>query len=521
MGDANNGLNEKAYMQLLAERIGIQFADLDTIEVAPNVIRMLSEKLARHYKVVPLYIDGRNLHVAVSDAMNFQAMDDLKISTRMNIVPMLAMPKSIDLALNKYYRSSEQAEQALQEFEEIEQQNNQSANIDEILMDVDSAPIVRMVNSILIDAVKAQASDIHIEPYEHDIRVRYRVDGDLVEYLKMPPSTLSGVVNRIKILSKLNITETKRPQDGRMQMKYNGRKINMRVSMLPTVYGEKTVIRLLNAMEHILTVKELGFTAYNQQQVNRMMKISEGMILLTGPTGSGKTTTLYALLQEMNSPKKNVITLEDPVEMQLEGVNQVPVNAQIGMTFASGLRSILRQDPDIIMLGEIRDEETAEIAIRSSVTGHVVLSTLHTNDTASSITRLTDMGIPSYMITNAVAGIVAQRLLKKNCPQCSKPYPATEEEKKILGIEGEDVVLHRGTGCPYCSNSGYKGRTSIHEILVFDKDIKAMINDHESAERIKQRACEKGMQTLAMSAKELVLSGATTVEQLVRATYNL
>ena len=310
---------------------------------------------------------------------------------------------------------------------------------------------------------------------------------------------------------------------GRVKLKLENRwLLNMRISLLPTVFGEKTVIRLLNSSAGILDKSELGLSPFNMAQVERLLKISEGIILLTGPTGSGKSTTLYSMLKDFNTTDRNIITLEDPVEYQMFGVNQVQVNTQVGMTFASGLRSILRQDPDIIMLGEIRDEETAEIAIRSAITGHIVLSTLHTNDTVSSVSRLVDMGIQRYMVTSAVAGIVAQRLLKRICPRCAESYTASEMERKELGITtAAPLLLRRGKGCPFCGNTGYKGRTAIHEVFVLDQEMKSMINTNRTNEEIKERACQKGMKTLADSARELVLKGTTTVEEMLKATYAL
>lgn len=509
---------EKDFLKTLSKKINIPFVDLETVEIDPQAIKFVSEKIAREHCIVPIAVSDRQLTIAMSDATDFQAIDDIKISSGKQVVPVLASPKAMRIILDRFYTNSEQTEQALQDLEqEIEPEE---AAFDVTAADIDNSPIVRVVRSILLDAVNLKASDIHIEPFEHDIRVRVRVDGDLKTLLTLPKSAQSGIVTRIKIMADLNIAETKRPQDGRVQINLDGMKINMRISILPTVFGEKTVIRLLNKDAGVMDKSQIGLSPFNMRQVEKMLKISEGIILLTGPTGSGKTTTLYALLKDFNTINRNIITLEDPVEFSMLGINQVQVNSQIGMTFASGLRSILRQDPDVIMLGEIRDEETAQIAIRAAVTGHIVLSTLHTNDTASSITRLTDMGVPKYMVTSAVAGIVAQRLLKKICTKCMEQYPATEQEKEVLGIRG-NVMLRRGRGCPYCNNTGYKGRTSIHEVFVFDKEIRNMVNGNCSIDEIKMKACEKGMKTLAESARDLVLQGITTVEQAVKATFNL
>ena len=509
--------NEKDFLHALSGSTRIPFVDLETTEIDPLVMKYVSEKLARERGVIPIKLQGNELTVAMCDPTDFQTVDDIKISSGKKVVPVLASQQAMNMAIERHYTHTQKAEQAVQDFS---MENQTETVVQMTSAEVEGAPIVRIVNSILMDAANMRASDIHIEPFEKEVRVRVRVDGDLKQLLSLPINTLSGIVTRIKIMSNLNIAETKRPQDGRVQTIMNGKKLNMRISFIPAVHGEKVVIRLLNSDNSVMDKSEIGLSPFNMQQVERMMKISEGIILLTGPTGSGKTTTLYALLKDYNTIDRNVITLEDPVEFSMLGINQVQVNSEIGMTFASGLRSILRQDPDVIMLGEIRDEETAQIAIRAAVTGHVVLSTLHTNDTASSITRLTDMNIPVYLVTSAVAGIVAQRLLKKVCQDCAEEVPATLMEKEFLGIEG-DVMLKRGRGCPRCNNTGFKGRTTIHEVMVFDKELRKMINEGSSMDEVKEAACRAGMKTLAVSAKELVLAGVTTVDQALKATYNL
>jgi type IV pilus assembly protein PilB len=519
---ALNPMGEKDFVKTLAQQINIPYIDLETAEIDPTAIKYVSEKIARTRKVIPISVSGNELRVAMADTLDFQTIDDIRVSTGLQVIPVLATSQAIDIVLGHYYRGAEQAEKALQELQQGDTDNT-AKEFDASSADIDSAPIVRIVNSILTEAVNMKASDIHIEPFENEVRVRIRVDGDLNEIMQLPKSTLSGIVTRIKIMADLNIAETKRPQDGSVKLKLDGRRlINMRISLLPTVFGEKTVIRLLNNSAGIFDKSEIGLSPFNMAQIERLLKISEGIILLTGPTGSGKSTTLYSMLKDFNTIDRNIITLEDPVEYQMFGINQVQVNTQVGMTFASGLRSILRQDPDIIMLGEIRDEETAEIAIRSAITGHIVLSTLHTNDTVSSISRLVDLGIQRYMVTSAVAGIVAQRLLKRICPRCAETYAASETEKKVLGVANVSTVpLRRGKGCPFCGNTGYKGRTAIHEVLVLDQEMKSMINANRTNEELKQRACQKGMKTLADSARELVLKGTTTIEEMLKATYDL
>ena len=512
-------ITEKEFLQKLSAKINIPFIDLEDAEIDQSAIKFVSEKIARDHHVVPIAVHGNNITVAMADATDFQAVDDIKITSGKRVIPVLATSQAINTILNKYYTNTDMISETLQEFEEQDLLDDTPV-FDAAAADIENAPIVRAINSILMDSVNMKASDIHIEPFEKEIRVRIRIDGDLKTLVTMPKSALSGVVTRVKIMADLNIAENKIPQDGRVRMNLDGIQVNMRISILPTVYGEKIVIRILNKDAGVMDKSEIGLTPYNFSQVEKLVKISEGIVLLTGPTGSGKTTTLYSILKDFNTINRNIITLEDPVEFSMAGINQVQVNVQTGMTFASGLRSVLRQDPDVVMLGEIRDEETAEIAIRAAVTGHVVLSTLHTNDTASTITRLTDMHIPRYMVTTALAGVVAQRLLKANCPKCSVEYDATDEEKEILGVTGE-LKLRKGVGCTNCNGSGYKGRIGIHEVFVLDKDIKALINSGGTADEIKDLACEKGMQTLADTAREKVLEGVTTIEQMMKATYSL
>jgi len=509
-------MESKEIYRKLAKKINMPYIDLTNFEFDSSVVQLISADFAKKHQIIPVRLENSVLYVATSDPMDFQVTDDISIITGYKVVTCISDPNLISEAIDEKYFGGQESEKLIESLDITDKTETDNKDNAEIL----DAPIVRVVNSILSDAVTMGASDIHIEPFEEKIRVRYRIDGALKEILNLPISSLSGVVTRIKIISNLNIAETKRPQDGRTAITIDGKEINMRVSCLPTTYGEKVVIRLLNTMQGILSMEELGLSKTNMEKMRRMMKISEGVILLTGPTGSGKTTTLYAILNQFNQIDKNIVTLEDPVEFKMFGINQVQVNSKIDMTFANGLRSILRQDPDIIMLGEIRDEETAQIAIRAAVTGHVVLSTLHTNDTASSISRLEDMGIPKYMLTSSISGIVAQRLLRRICPRCKEEYISSPDEMETLGVF-EPVHLYRGKGCPYCGNSGFKGRIAIHEILVMTKRIKQMVSNNESAESIKDEACNDGMVTLENSAKELVLSGITTISEMTRTTYSL
>ena len=516
---ADRSSDEIIFLKAIAKNLDMEYLDLSTVECETAALKLVNEKLARLHNIIPISADENEIVIAISDPTDLSVLEDIKIITGRKTVPVLSPAQEIQAKIEEYYKSTESAEQAIEDFNSEANETNVKELSDAAAADVDNAPIVRIVNSIISDAVRDHASDIHIEPFEKYIRVRIRIDGDLKEIMQLPKNTLSGIVTRIKILSDLNIAETKRPQDGRVRLKIGDQNVDMRISLLPTVFGEKTVIRLLNTEASVLERSQLGLSAYNAVQLDKLMHISEGIILVTGPTGSGKTTTLYSLLKDLNTSDKNIITLEDPVEYQMFGINQVQVNSKIGMTFASGLRSILRQDPDIIMLGEIRDEETAEIAIRSAVTGHIVMSTLHTNDTASSVTRLIDMGIQRYMVTSAVSGIVAQRLVKRVCPKCGQPYEASEQECAMLGVER--ATLMKGSGCQHCRGTGYKGRVAIHEILVLTPHLKSMVNRGCTADELKEAACRDGMQTLASSARELVLKGVTTIAEMERATFVL
>ena len=374
---------------------------------------------------------------------------------------------------------------------------------------------------MIAQAVNMRASDVHIEPFNDNVRVRFRIDGDLQEIMNLSKNTISAIITRIKIMGKMNIAERRIPQDGRVEINVDGRDIDLRISTLPTIYGEKIVLRILDRGSFLFTKKDLGFTEEDFISFENILNQPYGMILVTGPTGSGKTTTLYTILSELNSIEKNIITVEDPVEYKFSGINQVQVNNKAGLTFANGLRSILRQDPDIIMLGEIRDGETAKMAVRAAITGHLVFSTLHTNDTASSITRLVDMGIEPYLVSSAVIGIISQRLIKKLCPFCKIPYETSYREKKILGLDTEkDMVFYKPNMCNLC-NKGYKGRTAVHEVMPIDEDIRRGIDRRESADYIKNLAIEKGMKTLFQNAVRLVENGTITMEEALKVGYTL
>ncbi len=516
---AQGWLKEDQLFKVLEEQYEIPYIDINTIYIDPKVPKLISEILARKHMSIPIRIDKNKLTIAMVDPLDIIAKDDIRITTGLEIDVVISAQQDIARAINRFYDSSEKAERAVEDFKsqagyEDEEEIEEDA-------DVTNAPMVRLVNTIISQAVRMKASDIHIEPLEKNVRIRYRIDGELREVMSPTKSTHSALVTRIKIMGKMNISEKRIPQDGRVETMIEGMPIDMRLSVLPTVYGEKIVIRLLDRNSLMIRKEDLGFSDYNIEQLDRIMRVPEGIILVTGPTGSGKTTTLYTVLRELNKESKNIITVEDPVEYRLEGINQVQVNNKAGLTFANGLRSILRQDPDIIMVGEIRDAETAEIAVRAAITGHVVLSTIHTNDTASTISRLGDMGIESYLISSSTVGIIAQRLVKRLCLKCKEPHKATAEELKMLGLPlDQDMEIMKSKGCNSCSHTGYNGRTAIHEILVVDREIRNMISTESSIDDIKMRARQKGMTTLNESCRELVKQGVTSIDEMIRMTFS-
>ena len=511
-------LTEDQIMGVLEFQLGIPYIDLNKYYIDPKAPKVISESLALKHELIPISMVRGKLMIAMSDPLDIVAIDDVRLTTGLDIEVAISSKNDIRRAINTYYDSTELAEKAVEEFKAqthaIEQERTEE---DE---DVVNAPMVRLVNTIISQAVRSRASDIHIEPFEKNVRIRYRVDGELREVMSPAKTTHSALVTRIKIMGKMDISEKRIPQDGRVEAMIEGSFIDMRISVLPTVYGEKVVIRLLDRNAIVVTKEELGFTPHNLLLFDKIIKAPEGIILLTGPTGSGKTTTLYTILKELNQINKNIITVEDPVEYRLDGVNQVQVNTKAGLTFASGLRSILRQDPDIVMVGEIRDAETAQIATRAAITGHLVLSTLHTNDTASTVSRLIDMGVETFMVSSSVMGIIAQRLVKKICMKCREEYITSPEEMAAIGIT-EPIKVYKGKGCNRCSGSGYSGRTAIHEILVMDKEIRQLINQNVNSDQIKDAARSKGMMTLNESCRELVLDGITTVDQLIKITYSV
>ncbi|MDI3546761.1 MAG: type pilus assembly protein PilB [Halanaerobiales bacterium] len=507
-------INEDDLIQVLEFQLGIPHVDLSKYIINPHLAQYIPENIARRYNVIPLERKGNILRVAMADPSDLVAIDDIEMISGLKVEPLIATHKEIKQAIGQIYSvsDSDTAEvfATLNDF-----QGDKEPEIDELKKMVKNVPIVRLANIIINQAVQMRASDIHIEPQADKVRIRYRIDGVLTENMNIPKHIQAALVSRLKIIADLDITERRIPQDGRIELNISGIKVDMRVSTLPTIYGEKVVIRLLNKDERLLNLEEIGFSRDNLDKFKGLIEQPHGILLVTGPTGSGKSTTLFAALNRLNSAKKNITTIEDPVEYQLDGINQVQARPKTGLTFARTLRSILRQDPDIIMVGEIRDEETAEIAVRAALTGHLVLSTLHTNDAVSSIVRLVDMGIPPYLVASSVIGVVAQRLVRKICTSCKERYKPGIEELKFLGNTNVDFLYH-GNGCKKCNSTGYRGRLPLHEILVLDNQIKQMIVNQADERKIKEYAIQQGMVTLKEDGISKVIDGLTTYEELVR-----
>lgn len=511
-------LTEREFFEVLEFQLGVPYVDLDRFSIESDAPKLITVNLAKRHTVIPVSIVDETLTLAMNDPLDLLAIDDVKLATKLEVKPVIAGKHAILDAIDFFYEK-EDAEKAIEEFRKEFDEGELEGMDEEMLNDINNAPVVRLINSIISQAVKLRASDIHIEPFEKKLKVRCRVDGDLIEVMRPSKAAHAAIVTRIKIMGKMDISERRKPQDGRMEKAIDGRVVDMRISVLPTVFGEKVVIRILDRTSFMMTKEELGFTENNLTLFNQVMRNPNGIILITGPTGSGKSTTLYTVLAEMNQPDKNIVTVEDPVEYSLDGINQVQVNPKADLTFATGLRSILRQDPDIIMVGEIRDPETVNIAIRAAITGHLVLSTIHTNDTASTITRLVNMGIDPYLISSSVVGIVAQRLVKRICTHCKFSYEIDDKNALLVGIP-EKTQVYRGEGCTKCNGTGTSGRTAVHEVMVVDREIRNMINEGHSIDEIKDKAISSGMHTLKDACRELLLKGIITMDEMLKITYS-
>lgn len=511
-------ISEINLAKALAAKLRVPYVDLGNQEIDEDAVRKIPESLAKKHTVIAINIAGRRLTVATDDPINFNILEDIKMQTGMDTIPVLATRSAINKAIGQHY-SMENVDSVL---ESVQQFRNDDDADDESRDRVESAPIVKLATTIIENSFRADATDIHIEPFKTYTVIRVRVNGDLVELMKVSNVVHNALTTRLKLISGMNIAEKRIPQDGRFTQTVDGTVLDVRVSSLPTVHGEKIVIRILSTGNIALRkITDLGMSDYNYQLFESMIKCPHGVILVTGPTGSGKTTTLYAALGELAKPQVNVITVEDPVEKAIDGINQVQVNAKAGMTFAAALRSILRQDPDIVMIGEMRDSETADIGIRAAITGHLVLSTLHTNDAASTIVRLVDMGVAPYMVATSLIGVIAQRLVKVLCPKCKKMRMSDREENELMKLDDVDtpIPVYEACGCPECNNTGYRGRTAIHEIIHCTAGISTIVARNGSKEEIEEKAKENGTKLLRDNVSELVQRGVTSMDELVRVTY--
>ena len=511
-------ISEEDILEAIETQTGIEKIDLNSIEFDNKTLNLVTENLCRRHVLIPFGFKNNKIQIAMSDPLNIFAIDDVNISTGIEPEIYISSKSDIQKFIDLNY-STEQVFKAAQELtKETLESKNIADNIEEI-DDVKNAPVVKMIDYMFRNSIEMRASDIHIEPFEKEIRIRYRIDGELQTVNTLGIESLAPLVARIKILAGLNIAEKRVPQDGRIITRVGNNDVDLRVSILPVVSGEKIVIRILNRSSYKLGKEHLGMNENNLNKLKNIISNPHGIVLVTGPTGSGKSTTLYTVLNELNSDDVNIVTIEDPVEYTLDGINQVNVNSKSGMTFASGLRSILRQDPDIVMIGEIRDEETAQIAIKAAITGHLVLSTLHTNDSASSITRLIDMGIEPYLVSTSICGVIAQRLVRRICPNCKEAYEATDYEKKILiGNSEENLTLYEGQGCGHCNGTGYLGRIGVYEIMDITRKHRDLINETKNPNVLKDLSLENGMTTLGQECKELVLKGITTINELATIT---
>lgn len=524
LGDVliNNGIiTEQQLIEALQMQLGVDFVDLTAVSIPLELARFVPRSIAKKYCVVPVKLQKDELYVAMSDPLNFEAQEEVKSASHKQVVPMIATRRAVEQAIATLY-GNEGTARAIEEMKR-EAGSNQ-ADIVPVQMSkaVDNgaaeAPTIRFVNSVIERAITERASDIHLEPQEGEMVVRMRIDGVLRRIFTVPANLQATVIARLKIMGGMNIAERKIPQDGRAMVTAKDKEIDLRISSIPTIYGEKIVLRLLDKSSGHINRKTIGLEGEDEKKYDRLLKNSSGVILIVGPTGSGKSTTMCAMIQELCNEQTNIMTLEDPVEYNIPGANQCQINEKTGMTFAAGLRSILRQDPDVISVGEIRDGETASIAVRAAITGHLVISTLHTNDAVSTISRLVDIGVEPYMISSALRGVVSQRLVRKICPQCRKAYTPTEEEKRMVGIaENEDVTFYKGEGCQECGRTGYRGRRGVFEILTLDAALRREVANNASSEELTKTALEDGFVTMKDNCRRLVLEGVTTVAEAAKA----
>ena len=524
-----NFVTEEKLMAFLSRQYGIQSITLSQLDVDPEVLKLVPEQIARKYEVLPIRRQGNQVTLAMADPTNVFALDDVGFMTNLQVVPVVASQAAIRAAIDRSYDNKGDIADIVSEMEGasdvelVEGEEESAAKIDvfELKESADEAPVVRLINMILVDAIRRGASDIHLEPYEKVFRVRFRVDGVLHEIMTPPKRLEAALTSRVKIMASLDIAERRLPQDGRIKLRFNQREIDFRVSTLPTIFGEKTVMRILDKDSLQLDLTMLGFDSWSLEQFTKAINSPYGMILITGPTGSGKTTTLYSAIHTINSPDINIMTAEDPVEYNLKGVNQVQVNEEIGRTFAGALRAFLRQDPDVILVGETRDLETAQIGIRAALTGHLVLTTLHTNDSPSTVARLLDMGIPPFLVSSSLMLILAQRLGRRVCKDCKQPFEADEETLVPYGHIPQGLgklTFFKGKGCATCSFTGMKGRVAIYEVMPISQEIRDLVIHNAPTAQIREMAQSQGMKTLRQNALQKVLDGTMTVEEVLRVT---
>ena len=521
-------LSQRDVVKALASQFNMDSIELAEYRVPDEIVALVPKHVARRYKIVPVSKHDNTLTVAISDPMDVDTVDSLRYILRMNVEPVIATKADIEQSITRYYGSADDTvENMLQEITEGEVDFGLASNkaaqtkLDDIAETDADAPIIKLVGLVIMEAYRNRASDIHIEPLEKRLRVRYRIDGVLQEVDNPPKRLQASIIARLKIMSNMSIAEKRIPQDGRIQIPVMGRTLDLRVSCLPTNHGESIVMRILDKTSLLLGLGDLGFFSDDQVTMSKIINMPEGVFLVTGPTGSGKTTTLYGCLNEINKPDRKIITVEDPVEYQLGGINQVQVNADINLTFAAALRSILRQAPNVIMIGEIRDLETANIAVQAALTGHLVFSTLHTNDAPSAVTRIVDMGVKPFLVASAVKAIMAQRLIRKVCPKCRVPYMPTDYEMEVLKLNPDDMknaTMVRGNGCNECSRTGYRGRMGIYEIFSLDDEIRRLIYEKVPSNVIRGRARELGMRTLREDGVRKIMAGITTPEEVISIT---
>jgi len=508
-------VTETDIARTLARQLGMKFVNPADLKVQPAVARLISEQAAKRYRAIPVDRRGNTLTLAMADPLNVFALDDIAFMTGCEIDPVVTTERGILRAIEQAYRI-----ETIMEEKPPAEEDAETARLREL---VEEAPIVRLVSNIIDQALEERASDIHIEALEDRVQVRFRIDGLLREVMSPPRSVHGAVVSRIKIMASMDIAERRVPQDGRIQIKDEKRDVDIRVSTLPTIFGEKVVMRLLDKSRAITSLEELGFLPDILSRFRQAIRRPYGIMLVCGPTGSGKTTTLMAALRELNSPTQNIITIEDPVEYQIPGVNQIQTNEKVGLTFATGLRAILRQDPNIVMVGEIRDSETAEIAIRAALTGHLVLSTIHTNEAAGAIPRLIDMGVEPFLVASSLTAVLAQRLARTICRRCKEPYELAPDapERLAAGLPTDrPITAYTGKGCPYCGNTGYRGRTAIHEFLPVTREIRAAISDRVASATLQEIATRMGMRPLLQDGVAKALKGVTTLEEVLRVAWS-